>query len=81
LHSALGPWQYAPIVLHAPSRLAQIRGERDLTQAQLSKLSGVKLGTISGIESGRIKRPQARTLGRLARALKCTIADFFEDAA
>lgn len=62
-----------------PSRLALLRAGRDLTQAQLAALAGLDTATVARLENGQIRRPQARTLTRIAKALGCSPADLLED--
>jgi transcriptional regulator with XRE-family HTH domain len=50
-------------------RLINIRRLRLWTQSRLAKEAGVSPTTVSGIETGRIVRPHAGTLQKLARAL------------
>lgn len=49
--------------------LYEIRKQRQLTQKQLSALSGVEQATISKIEN-RVEKPQMQTLALLAKVLK-----------
>jgi transcriptional regulator with XRE-family HTH domain len=53
----------------ASRNLVIIRERRMWTQARLADEAGVSPTTVSGIESGRISRPQFGTLRKLARAL------------
>lgn len=55
--------------------------ELNLTNAQLSELSGIPMGTLSKIMAGIIKNPKLNTLQALARVLECTIDDFYEVSA
>ena len=50
-------------------RLVNIRRLRLWTQSRLAKEAGVSPTTVSGIETGRIARPHAGTLQKLAQAL------------
>src|SRR5215203_340398 len=50
-------------------RLVAIRERRMWTQGRLAEEAGVSPTTVSGIESGRISRPQFGTIKKLARAL------------
>ena len=59
--------------------LEEKRRERDLTQAELAKLSGVTQPIISEIERGIIKDPRLSTLNRLAAAFECKVDDLLED--
>lgn len=59
------------------TKLELKRRERDLTQAQLSELSGVTTTTISGIECGRTDDLMMSTAFKLSKALGCTVDDIF----
>lgn len=50
------------------------RIERDLSQEELSKLSGVSKPMISYIERGK-RVPSVLTAQKIARVLRCTIDD------
>src|SRR5215212_8335863 len=50
-------------------RVQNVRRLRMWTQARLAKEAGVSPTTVSGIETGKIRRPHFGTLGKLARAL------------
>ena len=57
------------------SAVRRKRIERGLTQNQLTMLTGLSSQSyVSKIESGA-KKPNRRTLGRLARALGCEVED------
>jgi transcriptional regulator with XRE-family HTH domain len=51
------------------SRLKRLRDQKVLTQAELSRASGVPLPTLKDIERGATKRPRVATLRALALAL------------
>lgn len=53
----------------------QLRKRAGLTQEELSEASGVAVRTITDLERGCVRHPQARTLGQLADALGLTGAD------
>ena len=57
--------------------LQRIRKEKNLTLSDLSKLSGVALLTIQKLETGTTPITQAKldTLIKIAKALKCSVAD------
>lgn len=61
-------------------KLRQVRTEKGLTQAELSKKSGVSRSKISQYESGQMF-PQVPTLLKLANALGCTMNDLVEQHA
>lgn len=52
--------------------------ELKLTNAKLSEISGVPMGTLSKITAGIIVNPKLKTLQALAKALDCTIDDFYD---
>ncbi len=64
----------------APSRLAQMRKKRQLSQSELAKASGVPVKTIQAYEQKRkdINRAEAVTVLKLADTLSCTTRDILE---
>ena len=58
-------------------RLRSIRRAKDITQEELSRLSGVSRATISSIESGENRVVLSSTLLKLATALECRVEDLF----
>jgi transcriptional regulator with XRE-family HTH domain len=54
----------------------KLKKERGLTSEQLSKESGVPLGTLNKILNGTTKDPKLETLKALARVLNCSLDDF-----
>jgi len=52
--------------------------ELKLTNQKLSELSGVPMGTLSKIMAGIIENPKLNTLQAIAKALECTIDDFYD---
>ncbi len=61
-------------ILAGETPLRVFRDHRELTQAQLSELSGVSRVQIADIESGR-RSGSVATMGKLAKALNLTIDD------
>lgn len=61
-----------------PSRLVRLRAEADMTQKELSRLSGVSVPQIARYETGASK-PRMNALVKLARALKVDVSAL-EDA-
>ena len=61
-----------------PARVSNIRKAKNLTQLELSALSGVTPTTISRVETGA-HMPSLTTLRRLAKALSVTVSDFYAD--
>ncbi len=60
-------------------RLRQIRERAGYSQQELADTAGVSQHTISEIELGR-RKPQGRTLRKLASVLGVEVADFFPKA-
>lgn len=56
--------------------ISKLKKERNLTNEELSKLSGVPKGTLDKILSGVTKDPKLGTLKALAKVLDCTLDDF-----
>lgn len=56
-----------------PSRLVRLRAEADLTQKELSRLSGVSVPQIARYETGTSK-PRMAALVKLAKALKVDVS-------
>ena len=54
-----------------------LREKRDLTQERVSELSELDQTYISGIENGS-RNPTIRSVARIAKALKTTVADLCE---
>ena len=50
-------------------RIATLREERALTQAELAEKAGISPSTLSLIESGKVPRPHVGTVRKIARAL------------
>ena len=56
-------------------KLREVRESRRLSQAELSRISGVPQPQISMIEGGKVPAPQIDTLYSLAEAMHCTVDD------
>ncbi|MFL0194247.1 helix-turn-helix domain-containing protein [Clostridium sp. WILCCON 0269] len=54
----------------------KLKKKKGLTSEQLSKESGVPLGTLNKILNGTTKDPKLETLKALARVLDCSLDDF-----
>lgn len=52
-----------------PAVVRQLRERAQLTQEELAARSGLSVGTIRGLESGRIRHPRASSIRQLANAL------------
>ncbi len=66
-----------PIGKRLAMRLKQLRKQRGLTQAQLAKKMGLSHGYLARLEIG-MHDPPLSTLGKLAKALKVTVAELVE---
>lgn len=53
--------------------IKQIREERNLSQRELSKMSGVTYSALTKIETGIIRSPRIEVIAKLAQALEITI--------
>lgn len=62
-----------------PAALRSLRMKRHISQQELAQGAGISLGQVSRIESGNIKRPQWRTLRKLAQALDVEVDDLIDD--
>ena len=60
------------------NRLKVIRAEREMTQEQLARLSGISRTTLSQIEKGKVV-PDGRTIARLVTALQVPANRIFLD--
>ena len=59
--------------------LKEIREKRGLSQAELSRLSGVNASTIGMLEAGAREYPRLDTAQKLANALHCRLDDLQPD--
>ena len=59
-------------------KLKEIREIRGLTQVALSKKAKMKQPYLARLESGAETNPTLDTLRRLAKVLKCTVAELVE---
>jgi transcriptional regulator with XRE-family HTH domain len=64
----------------SPIRLSvrEWREKRDLTQARLAEIAGVRVATLSDIENGKAKGVQFKTLEKIAIALGVNAALLIE---
>jgi transcriptional regulator with XRE-family HTH domain len=60
-------------------KIAKLKKELNITTEELSKKSGVPIGTLNKILSGVTKDPKLETLKSLARVLNCTLDDFDDE--
>ena len=59
--------------------MRKIRRKMRLTQQQLATLATVSEPTVSGLETGRIKRPSVAVAQLLAEVLQVPWTKFYED--
>jgi DNA-binding XRE family transcriptional regulator len=59
------------------NRLQELRWERNLSQSQLERMSGVKRQAIARIENNMLTNPTVFTAIRLAHALGVSVEDIF----
>ena len=57
-------------------KIAEYKKKLGITSEELSRRSGVPIGTLNKILSGQTKDPKLETLKALARVLNCTLDDF-----
>lgn len=57
--------------------IKKLREERKMSQSELSFKSAVSRQTISGLESGKIKKTSTNTLQKIATALEVEFNDLF----
>ena len=57
-------------------KIAEYKKKLGLTTEELSKRSGVPIGTLNKILSGQTKDPKLETLKAISRVLGCTLDDF-----
>lgn len=62
-------------------RVRALREQSLMTQEELAAQAGVSVGTVRGVETGRIRRPRSGTMRLLARALRLTECELLEFAA
>lgn len=56
-------------------KLLNLMGEKCIGLKSLSRTSGVTINTLVKLTKGENKKVRIETIGKLARALGCTIAD------
>jgi transcriptional regulator with XRE-family HTH domain len=66
------------VAIFRPERVRALRERRGLSREQFAVLIGRSFGTVTKLERGEI-RPSLTTLGELARVLRCSVADLFEE--
>lgn len=56
-------------------RIKETREKQNMTQEELSRISGVSRGTISALENGTSRATTTKTLMNIARALGVSLED------
>ena len=64
--------------MNTGQRIRYIRKKQGLTLEEVANLSGLHKSNISEIENEKRFKPNLKTLERLAKALGCEVADFFD---
>lgn len=64
--------------MFSKEKLKDIRTGKRLTRKKLAEITGLHLMTIASYESGT-REPKAEPLRRIAKTLKVSMEDFFED--
>lgn len=59
--------------------IKKLRKKKNLTQAELSTMSGIGRVTISRLESGVLRESSASTLLSIAQALDCSVDDIVKN--
>ena len=59
------------------SRLKVLLAEKGLTQHKLSKLTGVRPATLTGIVNNSIKQIPVDSVSKICKALNCDVGDLF----
>ena len=57
------------------SRLKLIREQNEITQHELSKMSGVSYSTLTKLETGIIKNPSFQVISKISKALDIKLDD------
>lgn len=57
-------------------KIAELKKKLGITTEELSKRSGVPIGTLNKLLNGSTKDPKLETLKALARVLGCSLDDF-----
>ena len=60
------------------SRLKVLLAEHDMTQSKLSKLTGIRPGTITNIVNNNIKQIPVEAVCKICELFHCDIGDIFQ---
>ena len=56
-------------------RLEEVLGEREMSQTELARLSGVSLVTVNALTRNRTRQVALDTIDKLCKVLKCEAGD------
>ena len=59
-------------------RLEEVLADREMTQTELARLSGVSLVTVNAMKQNRTKQVSLQTLDKLCGVLKCEPGELLE---
>lgn len=59
--------------MNLAEKIADLKIKKKVTTEELSSFSGVPIGTINKLLNGETQNPTAKTLGKIALALGCTV--------
>lgn len=60
-------------------RLKLIREQNEITQHELSKMSGVSYSTLTKLETGIIKNPSFQVISKISKALDIKLDDLMNN--
>jgi len=63
------------IIADLLTRLKLIREQNEITQHELSKMSGVSYSTLTKLETGVIKNPSFQVIFKISKALEIKVDD------
>lgn len=66
-------------VLGIGRNIAKLRRAKNLTQKELARMAGISVSYLSRIEEGDFPTPAAKTLARIAFALKSTVENLQDE--
>ena len=59
-------------------KVSELMGRHRINQRELTKLTGIRPGTVSQLWHGTTKRIEIEQIGKLCQVLKCQPGDLFE---
>lgn len=67
------------VITNAVNKLRYIREQNQLTQHELSKMSGVSISTLTKLETGIIKNPSFLLILKLSKALEISLDELMDN--